>query len=145
MMLVMLNQNSHGMYMVLLMSFLLFLKDESSLIAIVMGSLSAKILMSKTVLKLTPFRSKDLWRGLSILGLVSSGANKLWCSVISCMDCSFLAHVGESQGVPSHLLNGVEVHFGLSSCSFLNGLLSWMAFGWSVISLLMDCGNVILI
>ena len=69
--------------MVLLMSFLLFLKDESSLIAIVMGSLSAKILMSKTVLKLTPFRSKDLWRGLSILGLVSSGANKLWCSVIS--------------------------------------------------------------
>ena len=58
------------------------------------------------------------------------------------MDCPFLAHVGESQGVPSHLLNGVEVHFGLSSCSFLNGLLSWMAFGLSVISLLMDCGNV---
>lgn len=39
MMLVMLNQNSQGMYMVLLISFLLCLKDESSLIAIVMGSL----------------------------------------------------------------------------------------------------------
>ena len=58
--LVMLNQNSQGMYMVLLISFLLCLNDESSLIAIVMGSLSAKILMSKTVLKLTPLRSKDL-------------------------------------------------------------------------------------
>ena len=60
MMLVMLNQNSQGMYMVLLTSFLLCLKDESSLIAIVMGSLSDRILMSKTVLKLTPLRSKDL-------------------------------------------------------------------------------------
>ena len=62
--------------------------------------------------------------------------------MISWIDCPFLAHVGESQGVPSHLLNGVEVHLGLSSCSFLNGLLSWMALGLSVISLLMDCGNV---
>ena len=77
MILVMLNQNSHGMYMVLLISFLLCLKDESSLIAIVMGSLFARILMSKTVLWLTPLRSKDLWPGLSILGLVSSGANRL--------------------------------------------------------------------
>ena len=77
MMLVMLNQNSQGMYMVLLTSFLLCLKDESSLIAIVMGSLFARILMSKTVLKLTPFRSKDLWHGLSSLGLVSSGASRL--------------------------------------------------------------------
>ena len=58
------------------------------------------------------------------------------------MDCPFLAHVGESQGVPSHLLNGVEVHFGLSSFSFLNGLLSWMEFGLSVISFLIDCGSV---
>ena len=77
MMLVMLNQNSHGMYMVLFTSFLLCLKDDSSLNAIVMGSLSDKILMSKTVLKLTPLRSKDLWHGLSILGLVSSGASRL--------------------------------------------------------------------
>ena len=58
------------------------------------------------------------------------------------MDCPFLAHVGESQGVPSHLLNGVEVHFGLSSFSFLNGLLSWMKFGLIVMSFLIDCGNV---
>ena len=62
--------------------------------------------------------------------------------MISWMDCPFLAHVGESQGVPSHLLNGVEVHFGLSSFSFLNGLLSWMKFGLIVISFLIDCGNV---
>ena len=58
------------------------------------------------------------------------------------MDCPFLAHVGESQGVPSHLLNGVEVHLGLGSSSVLNGLLSWMEFGLNVISFLMDCGNV---
>ena len=54
--------------------------------------------------------------------------------MISWMDCPFLAHVGESQGGPSHLLNGVEVHLGLGSSSFLNGLLSWMALGLSVIS-----------
>ena len=35
-------------------------------------------------------------------------------------------------------MNGVEVHFGLSSFSFLNG----MEFGLSVISFLIDCGNV---
>ena len=70
MMLVMLNQNSQGMYMVLFISFMLCLKDDSSLIAIVMGSLSDRILMSKTVLKLNPLRLKDLRHGLSIFGLV---------------------------------------------------------------------------
>ena len=58
------------------------------------------------------------------------------------MDCPFLAHVGESQGVPSHLLNGVDVHLGLSSFSFLKGFLSWMKFWLLFISFLMDWGNV---